>query len=173
MELIRAKQEDFSSIRNLYDDVIRNTPELETHARWKIGSHPTDETINEYINQKSMYLCMEESKLIGAMAIPMEQGEEYHNVKWDLQSTEDEVATLHIFAVASEFQGRGFGKKVIRMAWDLAKRNGKKVFRLDTLASNIPAQTMYEKLGFKLKGKQNLYAGNTGWTDFLYYEKDL
>ena len=80
---------------------------------------------------------------------------------------------MHIFAVASEFQGRGFGKKVIRMAWDLAKRNGKKVFRLDTLASNIPAQTMYEKLGFKLKGKQNLYAGNTGWTDFLYYEKDL
>ena len=173
MDLIRAKQDDFRIIRELYDDVIRNTPELEKHARWKIGSHPTDETIIDYIHNNNMYMCMEDSKLIGVMAILMKQDEDYHRIKWDLKSSENEVATLHIFAVASDFQGRGFGKKMIRMAWELAKSNGKIVFRLDTLASNIPAQKMYETLGFKLRGKQNLYAGNTGWSDFLYYERIL
>ena len=49
----------------------------------------------------------------------------------------------------------------------------KYAIRLDTLASNIPAQHMYEKLGFEYRGKQNLYAENTGWTDFLYYELPL
>lgn len=52
----------------------------------------------------------------------------------------------------------------------LARQNVKKAVRLDTLASNIPAQHMYTKLGFLYRGKQTLYAENTGWTDFLYYE---
>ena len=55
----------------------------------------------------------------------------------------------------------------------LAMEKGKKAIRLDTLASNIPAQHMYEKLGLEYRGKQNLYAENTGWTDFLYYELPL
>lgn len=52
----------------------------------------------------------------------------------------------------------------------LVKKNGKKAIRLDALASNIPARRLYEKLGFEHRGKQNLLAENTGWTDFLYYE---
>ena len=52
----------------------------------------------------------------------------------------------------------------------LVRENGKKAIRLDVLTSNIPARRMYEKLGFEYRGKQNLYAKNTGWTDFLYYE---
>ena len=55
----------------------------------------------------------------------------------------------------------------IRRKWS---EKGKKAIRLDALASNIPAQHMYEKLGFAYRGKRNLYAENTGWTDFLYYE---
>ena len=35
---------------------------------------------------------------------------------------------------------------------------------------NTPARRLYEKLGFKYRGKQNLFAENTGWTDFLYFE---
>ena len=35
---------------------------------------------------------------------------------------------------------------------------------------NIHARRMYERLGFCYRGKQNLYAKNTGLTDFLYYE---
>ena len=41
---------------------------------------------------------------------------------------------------------------------------------LDALATNKPAQHLYESLGFAYRGKRNLYAENTGWTDFLYYE---
>ena len=53
----------------------------------------------------------------------------------------------------------------------IARENGKKALRLDTLKSNLPAQRMYEGLGFSRRGEQHLYAENTGWTDFLYYER--
>lgn len=38
---------------------------------------------------------------------------------------------------------------------------------------NTPARRLYEKIGFEYRGKQNLFAENTGWTDFLYYELPL
>lgn len=52
----------------------------------------------------------------------------------------------------------------------LAKNEGKQAVRLDALESNIPARKMYEALGFQCRGKQNLYAENTGWTNFLFFE---
>ena len=42
--------------------------------------------------------------------------------------------------------------------------------RLDALASNTPAHRIYERLGFEYRGKQHLYAENTGWTDFFFFE---
>ena len=58
--------------------------------------------------------------------------------------------------------------------FDLLKQsktqNGKKSVRLDALASNTPAHKIYEALGFQYRGKQHLYAENTGWTDFFFFE---
>lgn len=173
MELQRAKMDDFMKIRSFYDDVIINTNGMEKYAKWKIGSHPTNETIKDYISHGNMYMCMDGRRVIGVMAVPLEQGDDYHPVEWDVQAADDEVASLHIFAVSPEVQGNGLGKPMIRLAMDMARENGMKAFRLDTFATNIPAQKMYESLGFQLKGKQKLYTDNAGWTDFLYYEKKL
>ena len=38
------------------------------------------------------------------------------------------------------------------------------------LASNTPAHRIYERLGFEYRGMQHLYAENTGWTDFYFFE---
>ena len=63
--------------------------------------------------------------------------------------------------------------KEIQEAIKLSAKNGKKALRLETLKSNLPAQHMYDKAGFSYRGEQYLYAENTGWTDFLYYEKTI
>ena len=52
----------------------------------------------------------------------------------------------------------------------LAQNNGMQAIRLDALASNTPAHKIYERLGFEYRGKQHLYAENTGWTDFYFFE---
>ena len=63
------------------------------------------------------------------------------------------------------------GIQLINQIEKLSKNNGKKAVRLDVLKSNIPAQKMYERAGYSLRGEQKLYAENTGITDFLFYEK--
>lgn len=65
---------------------------------------------------------------------------------------------------------QGLGKKMIEKYFYIAEKEGKKAVRLDALESNVPAHKMYESLVFRICGKQNLYAENTGWTDFVFFE---
>jgi len=59
---------------------------------------------------------------------------------------------------------------MIREAINLSVDSGMKSIRLDALASNTRAHKIYKRIGFEYRGKQHLYAENTGWTDFLFFE---
>ena len=170
MKLELARQNDFDAIIAFYDDVTERTPEMTTYARWSKGKHPTVAGIRAYINEGSMYLYRERGIIIGAMAVTMYQGEDYHAIDWTEQVPDDKVTVIHILAVSPDHQGKGIGSEMIREAIRLAQNNGMQAVRLDALASNTPAHRLYERLGFEYCGKQHLYAENTGWTDFYFYE---
>ena len=104
------------------------------------------------------------------MAVTMYQSEDYHAIDWLQQVADDEVAVIHILAVSPDYQGKGIGSEMIREAIRIALSKGMQAIRLDALASNTPAHKLYERLGFEYRGKQHLYAENTGWTDFYFFE---
>lgn len=170
MVLQRASLEDYDSIIAFYDDVIERTPEIEKHARWQHGKHPTADGIKSYVNEGCMYLYKEQDTIVRAMALTMYQGADYHAIGWSRQVQDDEVSVIHILAVSPDKQGTGIGSEMVREAINLAKAKGMKSIRLDALATNTPAHKIYERLGFVYKGKQHLYAENTGWTDFFFFE---
>ncbi len=140
------------------------------YALWSKGKHPTVEGIRAYIDEGNMYLYRESGAIVGAMAVTMYQGEDYHAIDWAKQVADDKVAVIHILAVSPDTQGKGFGSKMIREAIRLARDKGMQAIRLDALATNTPAHKIYERLGFEYRGKQHLYAENTGWTDFFFFE---
>ena len=170
MRLEFATQKDFETIIAFYDDVTERTPEMGTYARWQKGKHPTEEGISAYINEGSMYIYHERGVIVGAMAVTMYQGEDYHTIEWSQQVPDEKVAVIHILAVSPDAQGKGIGSEMIREAIRLAQNNDMQAIRLDALASNTPAHKIYERLGFEYRGKQHLYAENTGWTDFYFFE---
>ncbi|MBR3465161.1 MAG: GNAT family N-acetyltransferase [Clostridiales bacterium] len=171
MKLIPAS--DFESVKALYLDVIENTPDIGKHARWSYGKHPTDESLRAHIANGELYLFADGEKAAGMIVILMYQGADYEAVDWAQKLENDEAATLHLLAVCPEYQGKGLGFKMIEEAERLALENGKKAVRLDVLKCNVPSQHLYEKAGYVYRGEQNLYAENTGWIDFLFYEKLL
>ncbi len=170
MRLELATQKDFETIIAFYDDVTERTPEMATYARWSKGKHPTVEGIRTYINEDSIYLYREYGAIVGAMAITMYQGEDYHAIEWTQQVDDNKVAVIHILAVSPDSQGKGIGSEMIREAIRMAESKGMQAVRLDALASNTPAHKIYKCLGFNYRGKQHLYAENTGWTDFYFFE---
>lgn len=166
----RAEEKDYEAIVEFYKYVIDNTKDMELYARWVYGQHPTDDMIMAYIKQNAMYVLEEGTEIVAAMAVTMSQGEDYHAIEWSAPAEDDDVAVVHILCVSPAHQRCGVGYKMIDETIKLAKNTGKKVVRLDALASNTPAHQMYQAKGFELRGKQNLYAENTGWTDFLFFE---
>ena len=170
MKLNQAEIEDYNSIIAFYDDVTDRTPEIATYARWSKRKHPTLEGIKAYIEEGSMYLYKEEKVIVGAVAVTMYQGEDYHAIEWSQQVADDKAAVIHILAVSPDYQGKGIGSEMVREAINMAKEKGMWAIRLDALASNTPAHRIYERLGFEYRGKQHLYAENTGWTDFYFFE---
>ena len=170
MILQQASITDYASVLAFYDDVTERTPEIERYARWQKGKHPTAEGLKVYIQEGSLYLYKEQDAIVGAMAVTMYQGEDYHAIEWRRDAADNEVAVIHILAVSPDKQGAGIGSEMVREAIRLAKSKGMKAIRLDALASNTPAHKIYGRLGFEYHGKQHLYAGNTGWTDFYFFE---
>ncbi len=170
MTLYQATFEDDDAIQAFYDEVTARTPDISLHARWSKGKHPTADGIRAYIKEGCMFLYKEQDIIVGAMAVTMYQGEEYHAIEWSEQVPDDKVAVIHILAVHPDRQGSGVGSEMVREAIRLARENGMKAIRLDALASNTPAHSMYKRLGFEYRGKQHLYAENTGWTDFNFFD---
>jgi len=90
-----------------------------------------------------------------------------------MRLADDEVCVGHIMCVDPELKGQGIAKHMLESVGKLCINLGKKAYRFDTLASNIPAQALYDSLGYKRITVKRMFAENTGWTDFILYEKLL
>ena len=170
MKIELATIQEYESVIAFYDDVTARTTEMAIYARWSKGKHPTEEGIRAYIDEGSMYVYKEGGEIIAAMAVTMYQGEDYHAIDWSQQIADDRVAVIHILAVSPDSQGKSIGSEMISEAIRLAQCKGMQAIRLDALASNTPAHKIYKRLGFEYRGQQHLYAENTGWTDFYFFE---
>ena len=61
----------------------------------------------------------------------------------------------------------------MRFAIEAAQAAGQKAIRLDVLAGNVPAERLYEGMGFRYLGTIPMFYEDTGWTDYELYELRL
>lgn len=173
LELIRAEKTDFERLRAFYQSVIDNTGTMSVYARWIYGLHPDDELLQRYIGDGVLYYTESEGEILSAAALEPLQGEDYHGTGWGEDLSDGEVLTVHILCVAPAHQKQGIARQTMEAAVRLGKKQGKKAVRLDALQSNLPAQRLYEGMGFVRRDTKHWYACNVGWTDFILYEKIL
>ncbi len=64
---------------------------------------------------------------------------------------------IHMFGVDPEFRGKGFGKKLLQKALYQMEKQGTKTVELSVDSDNMPAFSLYESLGFKLKSISTWY----------------
>lgn len=64
----------------------------------------------------------------------------------------NEKANVFSVAVLEKHRGKGFGKKLMENAILRAKQRGCSVVELNTEVDNVVANSLYEKMGFELKG---------------------
>ena len=66
-------------------------------------------------------------------------------------SDTSKIARIHMVGVKREIQGRGLGKKILRLSYDVLRNQGFRKVELTVDSKNKPACGLYASLGFKLK----------------------
>lgn len=69
----------------------------------------------------------------------------------------DEKAKIGLVSVNENFQGRGLGSMLIKMAENVALQSGRTILQVATQFDNKPAMTLYDKNGFETLSSTFIY----------------
>lgn len=193
MIIIKAEPEEFQAVREFYHSLIDALEGTEYHPKWAKDIYPAPEELRIAIEEKTLYIGMEEDetaadgnaarqpaaekvtadRIAAAMVVNHKCNEEYADVTWPQELTREEFVVIHMLGVHGRHAGKGYAKEMVRYAIDLAKEWGMKAVRLDVLKGNVPAECLYEGLGFVHVDTIRLFYEDTGRVDFKMYEYGL
>lgn len=79
---------------------------------------------------------------------------------------------IHLLLVRPSMAGKGIASSLVRYAVELARNDSCKVLRLDTGSQNIPAISLYKKLGFQVVAIASMKVGTViEQSGHLFFEK--
>lgn len=168
--LKKAVITDLDRIRDFYWKLLDSSEKYTRILQWKKGIYPADDDWIYYIDNEEMYFIFDNTNLVGAAALTKSQSAEYRKINWSIDAEDDEVAVIHLLAVDPDYQGHGIASAALDKITKLAVNMHKKAVRLDAIATNKPAQKLYERYGFINCGTAQEYYESTGLTEFIFYE---
>lgn len=172
-EIRVAKSEEYAAVRSFYHRMIDMMREDEYAPAWEKGVYPSDLYLKEAIENDELWVCECGEEYMAAMIVNHKSNEEYKSVRWSVEAEDHEVTVIHTLGVLPPFQGKGIAGAMVQKAIALAETTHQKAIRLDVLGRNIPAQKLYVKHGFRYVDTIKMFYEDTGWTDFLLYERNV
>ena len=141
---------------------------------FKKGIYPTREDAMKAVNAGTLYVCEENSTIAGSIIVDNKQPPKYTEIIWGHSFTNDKVMVIHLLMVRPSMAGKGIATALVKHAIELARNNSCNVLRLDTGSQNIPAISLYKKLGFQVIATASMKIGNViEHSEHLFLEKML
>ena len=140
---------------------------------WKKEIYPADSELRAALDEGCLYTGRLNGGIVAAMIVNSAGNDGYRHVEWPTPAEDDETAIIHTLGVMPTYGRQGLGKELVRYAMALARKEGKKVMRLDVLGGNLPAERLYTGMGFRYVQTVSMFYEDTGWADFLLYEYPL
>lgn len=168
-----ASPKAFYRVRDFYHHLIDEISGKPHRPKWVKGIYPSDDYLKESLVQKELFVGSLNGELCAAMIVNQKHHEEYNNIPWPTEASENEVAIIHALGILPAHEGKGRGSQMLKAVVTQAKMQKQKAIRLDVLTDNIPAIRLYEKLGFQHVATVPMYYPDTGWIPFRMYEYSL
>ena len=165
-----AKYDKYDEVIKFYHNLIDGMQNSKFNCGWIKNVYPSQNFIYDSITNNEIIIAEIDNNIAGVMIINHESTTGYEKVKWKTTGTKNEIVIIHAFGVSPHFQNQGIASKMLTYVIKKSKESQIKAIRLDVLASNLPAQKLYTKIGFVFIDTMQLFYENTGTTDFLLYE---
>jgi GNAT superfamily N-acetyltransferase len=158
--LRRYTSSDQEVVEHLHVSAMQQTGAYLGRGPWDDDVYAIEEA---YLKNRGEFLIGECDGLVVAMGA--------------LKRTSRQHAEIKRMRVAPEYQGRGYGQRILEALEGRARALGYQILHLDTSLLQIPAQKLYEKNGFREVGRAT-YQQEVGRDiyqplEVILYEKPL
>lgn len=168
----KAKNSDIDKVEKGYTELLLHEKKHGAYTVWQLGVYPTRQTAENALEDGSLYVMEKDGEICASMIINQTIPEEYHSIDWKSKTSPSEILVLHLLCVSPSKARQGIGKEMVSYAVEECKRRCCKALRLDTGKQNIPAVSLYKKLGFELTGIAPMkIGGKIAHNDHLFFEK--
>lgn len=144
-----ANPDDLPQILSLFFGAVKHMCENGIQQWDEI--YPDETTLTADIHSRQMFLMEDSGELVAAVVLNAEQPPEYRAVDWHLRA--EPVGVIHRLCVNAQKQGKGFGKKMLRLSEKFLRERGYRCIRLDAFPQNPAAIHLYESAGYRRTGE--------------------
>ena len=170
----QATFDDMAAVEAAWDEHFTYEMEHGAVTVFRKGVYPTRADAEKAVRAGALYVCEQDGELAGSVIANETQPEEYQRISWSRPAAPDEVMVIHLIMVRPRWQGRGIASSLIKYLLELAAKRACTTVRLDTGAQNIPALSLYHKLGFQtVAGASMKVGGVIAHSGHLFLEKLL
>ncbi|MGM9936532.1 MAG: GNAT family N-acetyltransferase [Candidatus Ornithomonoglobus sp.] len=172
--LRKATFDDIKLIEDTYNEHFKHEIDNGAFTVFKKGIYPTRKDAEKAMNAGALYVYEENNNIAGSIIMDKAQPTEYTGIDWGQTLRSDEVMVIHLLMIRPGMYGKGIATSLVKYAMELAKNNSCKALRLDTGSQNIPAISLYKKLGFQIVATGFIKVGGTiEHSGHLFLEKLL
>lgn len=169
-----AVMTDLDSIEQAYQEHFAHEQKYHAYTVFKEGIYPTRKEAERALLKEALYVYEENDIVLGSIILDGEQPEEYGKIDWPSHAEKECVNVIHLLMVRPCAAGKGIGSALVKYAEDIAKQRSCTAVRLDTGKQNIPAVSLYKKLGFRLAAVSSMKVGGMiSHGEHLFFEKIL
>ena len=127
----KGNTEDIDELEKLYDSLNDYLEENINYPGWRKGLYPIRKDAAYGIENETLYVMEINGRIAGT------------------ENNYDDILVIRTFAVHPDFMKGRVGSSLMKFAEKFGRENGIKSIRLDVAIQNIPAISLYEKLGYK------------------------
>ena len=159
MMIRKGTEADLDGVNEGYEELLRYEKKHGAYTVWELGVYPTRNSAKKSLDEDGLYVLEEDGQIADSITVNQKQPAEYAQVQWGCDAKPEEVIVIHLLCVRPSQAHRGLGHAMVQFILDEARKQGCKAVRLDTGAQNIPARSLYTKIGFHLAGTGSMAIG--------------
>ncbi len=155
----KATFNDIKLIEDIYNEHFKHEIEYGAFTVFQKDIYPTRRDAEKAINTGALYVYEKNENIAGSIIVNKVQPTEYKDIVWGQTLRSDEVMVIHLLMVRPSMAGKGIASSLVKYTMELARNNSCKALRLDTGEQNIPAVSLYKKLGFQIVAAASMKVG--------------
>lgn len=173
MMIRKVEERDIEAVSQIYENIHTEVEEGRIVNGWIRGLYPTIDTVKAGLERGDFFVLEKDGRILAATILNYVQDEAYKDADWIYPAEDEEVLVMHTLVVEPKEAGKGYAGKFLDFYEEYAREKGCKVLRLDTLAMNDRAKTVYLGRGYRFAGlvKSNFYT--IGIVPMICFEKKL